>query len=163
MIAEAGPDQTIQWGLEDFNLDGCGPDGSNLGGVSLCEIEYSLGDEVFDSLFDITWLVDGDELIGTDDELQLSNLILLYPDLFTGPGTYIIDLIIQYSGGPFTHEGVIFSNGQTLVATDYMTLYIISAPASLSLAALGGLWILRTRRKSLNRHNSSSRSEGERG
>ncbi|MFC7050158.1 hypothetical protein [Emcibacter nanhaiensis] len=139
--ANAIPEQTIYLG-DDFDLNGCG---STLNEISLCDLfagrqeNELLLQQVEPELFDIRWILDGEELnIGdSSNPLVLSDVIKDNPELFMGAGSYEIVLSIVYEDG--------------LSDTYEMILHIIriSLPPTLSLAIIGLLLIIR--RKNLNK------------
>ncbi len=158
LFADAGPDQTIYLGM-DFNLDGCAPNPFSISTISLCDIENEIGSLVFDELFDISWelQLDGDTTVSLGNDLQLFNVIAnnggLFPlgtTNFPGLGSYIIELVIDYSGNAFEYNNItVTNNGVALSAADQMTLFIvnISAPPMLALFGLGFAFTVYRRRK----------------
>ena len=160
LFADAGPDQAIYLGM-DFNLNGCAPDPFSISTISLCDIENELGSFVFDSLFDISWELhrDNNSTISLGHDLQLFDVIAnnsaLFPQSdtnFPGLGSYVIELIIEYTGDPFNFDGIdITNNGMALSAADEMTLYIIkiSAPPMLAIFGLGFAFTVYQRRRKI--------------
>ena len=145
----------------DFNLDGCAPNPFSITTISLCDIENEIGSGAFDTLFNISWELhlDNGGTFNLGSDLQLYNVIDLNSNLFPISGTefpnigsYLIELIIDYTGDSFVYNNVTVSNnGAPLTATDDMTLYIvnISEPSMLGLFGLGwGFVAYRRRRKS---------------
>ncbi len=160
LFADAGPDQIITLGY-DFDLNGCTDDPFSITTISLCDIETELGSSAFDDLFNISWELHldggGTAVLGYD--LQLYDVIDsnagLFPTSgtdFPGLGSYVIELIIDYSGNPFNYGSTsLTNNGIALSASDEMTLYIIniSAPPMLALFGLGFGFALSRRRKKI--------------
>jgi len=142
----------------DFDLDGCAPQPFSISTISLCDIEDQLGSTEFDLLFDISWTLhhenSGTTFLGSDLQLYdvITSNINLFPTNgtdFPGLGNYIIELIIDYNGDPFSYGSTIVTNdGIALSAADRMTLYIvnISSPPMLALFGLGWGYVAYRRR-----------------
>ncbi|VAV90526.1 hypothetical protein MNBD_ALPHA02-1295 [hydrothermal vent metagenome] len=153
----------------DFGLDGCAENSFSISVISLCDIQGALNPSEFDLLFDISWelQLEGGGTVSLGDDLVLLNVIDNNPGLFPltgtdfpGLGSYIIELVIDYYGNPFSYNGFTITNdGIPLNATDDMTLFIvnISAPPMLALFGLGwGFTAYQRRRKRNKRTNSNT-------
>ncbi|HEC01295.1 MAG TPA: hypothetical protein ENI91_06360, partial [Sphingomonadales bacterium] len=159
LFADAGPDKTIYSGM-DIDFDGCAENSFSISVISLCDIQGALNPSEFDLLFDISWelQLEGGGTVSLGYDLVLFDVVGNNPGLFPltgtdfpGLGSYIIKLVIDYNGNPFSYNGFTITNdGIPLKATDDMTLFIvnISAPPMLALFGLGwGFTAYQRRRK----------------